>query len=140
MSFEKRDNIRPVGVVSKKDNGARRQPCKMLRCIAVAAYKQPMAGASAVRIDRKPDDERKVPSGECEPHMSGGHGINVRILIVKTTMVKKKVSSKQVRKLQQPGLIIKNICTIIIIQRTAQGRPKNRGGRIKGYIERTTIY
>lgn len=51
MSLENRDMIRPDGVVSKNDNGARKMPNNSLRCIAVAAIKPPSHGTTSTIND-----------------------------------------------------------------------------------------
>lgn len=51
MSLEKRDIIRPDGVVSKNEIGARTMPNNSRRCIAVAAIKPPSHGTTSTVND-----------------------------------------------------------------------------------------
>lgn len=49
-SFEKRDRIRPMGVVSKKFNGERNTPVRMYLCRRTDAPRQPILGPNSLKI------------------------------------------------------------------------------------------
>lgn len=51
MSLDDLDKIRPDGVISKNDRGARKIPPTKEMCNARAAYQHPMRGARSAKTD-----------------------------------------------------------------------------------------
>lgn len=51
MSLENRDNIRPVGVISKKFSGARNTPCNSALCSSIAACVSASCGNKSLATD-----------------------------------------------------------------------------------------
>lgn len=55
-SLEKRETIRPIGVVSVKERGALNTPFRSTLCKVRAATQQPRRGEKSVKNDVKPEN------------------------------------------------------------------------------------